>query len=214
MRPAISVRFVVPVAPYTSAMPYSRNAVENAPSRKYFSAPSAERSLRRLMPASTYTEIDISSMPRNTIIRSRAAASSIMPDVASSTSTCDSAVGDPRAHVVVHAQRDREHRPEQDDDVDHPAEVVDGDRARARPDSARPSRSTGRIVIAGEQDAGDADVALMRVAVRAPRGDDEQNHRAAHEDEVRHEREHQLRRNREVESRASPARLRDLLLRP
>src|SRR4051812_26997362 len=44
--------FVVPVAPYTSAIPYSRNAVANAPSRKYLSAPSAPRALRRLMPAS------------------------------------------------------------------------------------------------------------------------------------------------------------------
>src|SRR4051794_16156932 len=51
IRPAMIVRFVVPVAPYTSAMPYSRNAVENAPSRKYLSAPSADRTLRRLIPA-------------------------------------------------------------------------------------------------------------------------------------------------------------------
>ena len=49
----IVVRFVEPVAPYTSAMPYSRKPVENAPSRKYLSAASAERGLRRFIPAST-----------------------------------------------------------------------------------------------------------------------------------------------------------------
>ena len=54
-------------------------------------------------------------------MRSRAAASSIMPDDASSTSTCDSAARDARAHVVVHAERDREHGAEQDDDVDRPS---------------------------------------------------------------------------------------------
>ena len=43
--------FVVPVAPYTRAMPYRRKAVENAPSRKYLSASSADRSLRRFRPA-------------------------------------------------------------------------------------------------------------------------------------------------------------------
>jgi hypothetical protein len=73
-------------------MPYSKNAVENAPSRKYLRAPSADRSLRRLSPASAYTEIDINSTPRNTIMRSRAAASSIMPLVANRISTCVSAV--------------------------------------------------------------------------------------------------------------------------
>src|SRR6266704_5174107 len=31
----MSVRFVVPVAPYTNAMPYRRNPDANAPSRKY-----------------------------------------------------------------------------------------------------------------------------------------------------------------------------------
>src|SRR6478735_1645084 len=49
----IVARFVDPVAPYTSAIPYSRNAVENAPNRKYLIAASAERALRRLSPAST-----------------------------------------------------------------------------------------------------------------------------------------------------------------
>ncbi len=59
----------------------------NAPSRKYLRDASAARALRRLRPASTYTAIDISSMPRKTRIRSRAAASTIMPAAAKSTMT-------------------------------------------------------------------------------------------------------------------------------
>ena len=50
---AISDRLVVPVEPYISAMPYSRNAVENAPSRKYFSAASAEEARLRSRPVRT-----------------------------------------------------------------------------------------------------------------------------------------------------------------
>ena len=49
----IKVRFVVAVAPYTRAMPYSRKPEANAPSRKYLSAASAAAALRRLIPAST-----------------------------------------------------------------------------------------------------------------------------------------------------------------
>jgi hypothetical protein len=91
----IVARFVDPVAPYVNAMPYKRNAVENAPSRKYLIAASAERALRRLSPASTYTAIDMISMPRKMIIRSRAAARIIMPLVENSTSTCDSGASIP-----------------------------------------------------------------------------------------------------------------------
>src|SRR6267378_2808162 len=45
--PPIRPRFVAPVAPYASAMPYSRNPEANAPSRKYLSAASADRARRR-----------------------------------------------------------------------------------------------------------------------------------------------------------------------
>src|SRR2546423_7674586 len=51
---AIWVKLVVPVAPYTSAMPYSRTPEANAPSRKYLSAASAAAPLLRSIPASTY----------------------------------------------------------------------------------------------------------------------------------------------------------------
>jgi len=80
------VRFVVAVAPYTSAMPYSRKPEANAPNRKYLSAASAPAALRRLLPASTYSAIDMSSRPRNSTIRSWAAAISIIPRVANSNS--------------------------------------------------------------------------------------------------------------------------------
>ena len=83
----INVKLVVAVAPYTSAMPYSRNPDANAPSKKYLSAASAAGALRRLMPASTYTETDMSSRPRNSTIRSSAPAISVMPSVANSNST-------------------------------------------------------------------------------------------------------------------------------
>ena len=84
---AICVKLVVAVAPYTSAIPYSRNPDANAPSKKYLSAASAAAPLLRLIPASTYTETDISSRPRNTTIRSSPPAISIMPRVANSSRT-------------------------------------------------------------------------------------------------------------------------------
>ena len=84
---AIWVKLVVPVAPYTSAMPYSRNPEANAPSRKYLSAASAAAPLLRSIPASTYTATDISSSPRKITIRSSPPAISIMPRVANNSRT-------------------------------------------------------------------------------------------------------------------------------
>ena len=76
---------------------------------------------------------------------------------------------DPRAHVVVHAQRDREHRPEQDDDVDEPAEIVERDRARGRPSiAARPLQSIRRMVMPASTMLAMPTRALMLVAVGAP----------------------------------------------
>ena len=83
----MSTRRVLPADPYNSAIPYSRNPVEKEPSKKYFTADSAPLALRRFTPASTYTAIDISSIPRNTNMRSRAAANTIMPAAAKSIST-------------------------------------------------------------------------------------------------------------------------------
>ena len=83
----ISARFVVPVAPYTRAIPYSRNAEAKAPSRKYLSAASAALGLLRLIPANTYTDTDISSSPRNTTIKSDPPPISIMPRTENSSST-------------------------------------------------------------------------------------------------------------------------------
>ena len=66
-------------------MPYSRNELAKAPSRKYFieASPEVSRVLNR--PASTYSESDISSRARKTTMRSPAEAISIMPAVAKST---------------------------------------------------------------------------------------------------------------------------------
>ena len=49
----ISSSLVEPVAAYASAMPYRKNALENAPSTKYLNAASAPASLLRLIPVST-----------------------------------------------------------------------------------------------------------------------------------------------------------------
>ena len=83
-------------------------------------------------------------MPRKTIIRSRAAASSIMPDDASRISTCDSAVVMPARIVVVHAQRDRADRPEQEDDVDRSS-------GSCRPRSG-PGRPSYRVASTADDD--------------------------------------------------------------
>ena len=50
---AIPVSDVVPVAPYTSAMPYRKIADENAPSTKYLMPASCDASRRRSNAAST-----------------------------------------------------------------------------------------------------------------------------------------------------------------
>ena len=60
-----------------------------------------------------------------------------------------------------------------------------------------------------EHDARDADAALMLVALRPPGGPEQQHHRAAHQHEVGHERERELRRDGEVESRDHRRVLRD-----
>ena len=52
---------------------------------------------------------------------------------------------------------------------------------------------------AAQDDARHADIALMGVALWAPRRPEQQDHCPAHEDEVGDERQRQLRRNREVE---------------
>ena len=49
----IRSRFVVPVAPYTRAIPYRKKALAKAPSRKYFIAASPEARRARKYPAST-----------------------------------------------------------------------------------------------------------------------------------------------------------------
>src|SRR5579863_2620875 len=48
---ATCTRLVEPVAPYTNAMPYRKNAVANEPSRKYFTAASVDLMESRRYPA-------------------------------------------------------------------------------------------------------------------------------------------------------------------
>jgi hypothetical protein len=70
---------VVPVAPYTRAMPYRKNAEANPPSTKYLRPDSALWSLRRLLDANTYSASDNVSSPRNSTIRSFAEAMTTPP---------------------------------------------------------------------------------------------------------------------------------------
>src|SRR6476661_7696915 len=65
----IPVSDVVPVAPYTSAMPYRKIADENAPSTKYLMPASCELNRRRSKAESTYKGIDNTSSARNTTMR-------------------------------------------------------------------------------------------------------------------------------------------------
>ena len=67
------------------ATPYRKNADENAPSRKYFIAASFARRAP-VMPVRTYSESERISSARNITIRSAAAAISVMPAVANSSS--------------------------------------------------------------------------------------------------------------------------------
>src|SRR5262245_7899381 len=48
---AMRVRLVEPVEPYTNAMPYRKNADENAPSTKYFTPASCDSMRRRCIDA-------------------------------------------------------------------------------------------------------------------------------------------------------------------
>src|SRR3970040_2381357 len=82
---AMADRRVDPVAPYAMATPYRKKAEENAPSRKYFIDPSTE-ARRAENPVRTYSDSDRISSARNTRMRSAAAAISVMPAVANSTS--------------------------------------------------------------------------------------------------------------------------------
>src|SRR5687768_10163847 len=74
-------------------MPKSRNAVENDPSMKYFTADSFDRVSRRLYPHSTYVEIEVISSPKKIITRSLAEALKSMPVVANINSAKYSPVG-------------------------------------------------------------------------------------------------------------------------
>ena len=69
-----------------NAIPYSRNALANAPSRKYFIEASCASGFVRSNPAITYSARDSSSTDRNTMIRSVDTDSSVMPVVDSSSS--------------------------------------------------------------------------------------------------------------------------------
>jgi hypothetical protein len=67
------------------AVPYRKNAEENAPSRKYFIDASCDsRRRRRARPHSRYSGSDMTSRPTNIVSRSLAAGKSSMPPIANS----------------------------------------------------------------------------------------------------------------------------------
>ena len=69
-----------------NAIPISRNAVANAPRKKYFNPASFDSRLRRFSPAITYSGTDIISSPRNITTRSVVFAITIMPMTETSNS--------------------------------------------------------------------------------------------------------------------------------
>src|SRR5262245_30867113 len=98
VRPArafeIAARLVEPDAPYAIATPKRKNAEENAPSRKYFIAPSTEPS-RLEKPVSTYRDNERISRARKAVMRSAETANSVIPEVANSISGKNSARDSP-----------------------------------------------------------------------------------------------------------------------
>src|SRR5262245_12892256 len=85
VRPAsafeMAARLVEPEAPEAIATPNRQNGEEDAPSRKYFIAPSIEP--RRFeKPVSTYRDRDRISSARKAVIRSADTANSVIPDAA------------------------------------------------------------------------------------------------------------------------------------
>ena len=84
---AIPVRLIVPAKPYSMATPNRKNADENAPSRKYFSAASWDsRRRRRASPHIRYSGRDRTSSATNIVRKSPAAGNSIMPPMANMVS--------------------------------------------------------------------------------------------------------------------------------
>jgi hypothetical protein len=82
------------------AMPYRKNAEENAPSRKYLSAASWLISRRlRASPHSRYSGSDSTSRATNIVRKSLAAGNSIMPPIANMTSGKTSVCSMPRAEA-------------------------------------------------------------------------------------------------------------------
>ena len=75
-------RCVLPASPKVKAMPYRKNALEKAPSRKYLNAASVARGSSRRMPVSTYTARDSTSSAMKMTSRSFAVAIMIMPAIA------------------------------------------------------------------------------------------------------------------------------------
>jgi len=83
----MSVNLTEPAKPYSSAVPNRKNAEANAPSRKYLSEASCERSRRRrASPASRYSGRESTSSAMNMVRRSPAAGKTIMPPTANITS--------------------------------------------------------------------------------------------------------------------------------
>jgi hypothetical protein len=75
-----------PVAPYTSAEPYSRNAAPTDPMIRYLSAPSTDGSDSVSIATSTYSAIENSSSATKRITRLLATASSDIPAMAARSS--------------------------------------------------------------------------------------------------------------------------------
>ena len=83
---AIAAKSVDPVAPYSSANPYSSVAEPTDPMIRYFRPASSDRSRRISVAHRTYSGIDSSSSPRNTDTRFCAATSTNMPPAEVSSS--------------------------------------------------------------------------------------------------------------------------------
>src|SRR5690606_9887905 len=94
-----AARSRVPVAPYSSDMPYSSRPDAREPSTKYFIAASEPSGLSRSMATSAYEHNASSSSPRYTITRLPAETSSIMPAVANIIRTAISPLYRPRSRM-------------------------------------------------------------------------------------------------------------------
>jgi hypothetical protein len=100
--------------------------------------------------------------------------------------------------VVVDPEGNRADRPEEDDDVHHPAEVVHCDGAVTRRGVSEEHGQHDAERDDAQPDRQHAHEPLVRGRLPAPYGDEQQEHGAAHQGQVGQQRGGEMRRDRQI----------------